>query len=91
MSDLKGPESREGAFRLRRNGIHSAHGNWLILGPERVDIHPSVQNVVVFVCLRVTGELCIVEIATFSRRRYKENLSPLDLRRREVVVLVSKC
>jgi len=55
MSYLKGPESRGGAFRLRRKGINSAHGNWLILGPERFDIHPSVQDVVIFVGLRVTG------------------------------------
>jgi len=48
MSDLKGPECRGGAFRLRRKGIYSAHGNWLCFGPERADI-PPVQDVVILV------------------------------------------
>jgi len=59
MSDLKGPESREGAFRLRRKVIYSAHGNWFILGPEKVDILPSVQDVVTFVDFQVTEQLYI--------------------------------
>ena len=49
MSDLKGPECRGGTFRLQRKGICSAHENWHCLGPERADIHPSVQDVVILV------------------------------------------
>jgi hypothetical protein len=59
MSDLKDPECRGGAFRLRHKGIYSAHGNWHCLSPERADIHPSVQDAVILVGLRVTERFCI--------------------------------
>jgi hypothetical protein len=65
MSNLKGSESRGGPCRLRRKGIYSAHGNWLCLGPERADIHPSVQDVVILVGLRVTERLCISRNSCF--------------------------
>jgi len=71
MSDLKGPESREGAFRLRRKVIYSAHGNWFILGPEKVDILPSVQDVVTFVDLRVTEQLYISRNSRFFSTEIK--------------------
>jgi len=73
VSDLKGPESRGGTFRLRRKGIYSAHGNRLCLGPKRADIHPSVQDIVILVGLRVTERLCISRNSHFFSTEVQGN------------------
>jgi hypothetical protein len=65
MSDLKGPECSGGAFRLRHKGIYSTHRNWHCLGPERADIHPSVQDAVILVGLRVTERFCVSRNSNF--------------------------